>query len=734
MTQAIDPYRPAQVPSIAGDRPTVQAELDQFAASIERFRSGQIPEARFLEHRLRFGVYGQRQDGVHMMRSKLPLGLISPEQLDAFADLTEAYSAGVAHLTTRQDIQVHFVPLDRTPDLMAVLADAEMTSREACGNVVRNVCAAEDAGVAPDEAFDVTPYGQALAQFLLRHPDGQSLGRKFKATLAGSFDPRVNLGPIHDLGLTAVVRDGRRGFHVLVGGGLGAVVHPAQVLTDFLPVDQVFATAVAILRVFARHGEKNKRARARMKFLVAKWGIERFRAEVFAERDRLAPHERGLDALSAVPETYDAPRFGPSPHFPETKDPVAQAWLRTNVIRQRQPGYASVRVRVPRGDLTPAQLRGLADVLRRHVGDTTRIAPDQSLFVRYVAYDKLLALRAGLAALGLGAPRAGGLGDTVTCPGADSCKLGITSPRSVARHIEPLLDRLAAEPRLEALRIKISGCPNSCAQQQTADIGLFGAARTQGGRAAPHYMLHLGGVSGGHALPETDETAGFGLNIARVPALRVGEVVERIAQTFLAEAAPEESWAGFVRRYGRKAFQSLIADQIALPPVEEAPEMYREVGGTEPFAIVRGVGECAGEVVLAADLHLMQADQRAEHAAAALDGGRPEDEIRAAAHEAMIWAARALLSTQAADIAEPAHVVSRFTAHFYDAGRVYEGVGHYLLAGHADRETASGDRLRRLVVEAGLFVEEAHTLIAKMGTTEAPTLVELGAKAAGGAR
>ncbi len=270
-------YLPRHRPSIVAT-PEAAASIDSFQSNLGRFLDGKVPDASFLEYRLRHGVYGQRQDGVHMMRSKLPLGLLDPEQLDAFADLTEAYAAGIAHLTTRQDIQVHFVPLSSTPELMRVLARAEMTSREACGNVVRNVCASEVAGVEPGEAFDVTPYGMALAAFLLQHPDGQSLGRKFKVSLAGSFDPRFNLAAIHDLGATAVLRDGQRGFHVRVGGGLGAVPHEAPVLTEFLPVDELLPLAQVLLRLFARHGEKEKRARARLKFLVAQWGIERFRA------------------------------------------------------------------------------------------------------------------------------------------------------------------------------------------------------------------------------------------------------------------------------------------------------------------------------------------------------------------------------------------------------------------------------------------------------------------------
>ncbi|MFN3200546.1 MAG: nitrite/sulfite reductase [Bradymonadia bacterium] len=709
-------YVPQLRPSIAGERQEVHAELDAFETSIDRFLDGKVPEASFLEFRLRHGVYGQRQDGVHMMRSKLPLGLLAPEQLESFADLTEAYTAGVAHLTTRQDIQVHFIPLKKTPDLMRVLAEAEMTSREACGNVVRNVCASEAAGVEPGEAFDVTPYGMALARFLLRHPSGQSLGRKFKITLAGSFDPYFNTGPIHDIGATAVIRDGVRGFHVVVGGGLGAVPHEAQLLTDFMPVAELFPTAVAMLRIFARHGEKKKRARARMKFLVAKWGIEKFREEVARERALLRNDELGTEFLENLGQWDDQPIHPPAEQFPVGATPEETTWLRTNVFRQKQAGYAAVRVRVPRGDLVPDQLRGLANLLRAHSGDTMRIAADQSLFIRWVPFDHLLELKAGLEALGLGQARAGGLGDTVTCPGSDSCKLGITSPRSVARHIEARIDALAEDTRLERLRIKISGCPNSCAQHQTADIGLYGATRTIAGRAAPHYMLYLGGRPGGMRL--NAEIGGFGLHVGRVPALRVGEVVELLLKTFIEESDAGEEFALWVYRTGRVAIQNLIRPLTVLPKPDEDGRFYSEVGESEPFSIVRGVGECAGEVVLAADLLMVEADTQTERATQGFDEEADRDLIITSAREAMVYAARALMATQGVNEADPAHVVEAFKGAFYDTGRIYEGVGHYFLQSQAEaRDTVVGDRLRRLVAESALFVEEAHTILAKMRAT-----------------
>lgn len=699
-------------PSIAGSHDFVRAELVELRASIERFRQGKIPDAVFLEHRLRFGIYGQRQDGVHMLRSKLPLGLIGPDQLEAFADIAERFGHGVAHLTTRQDIQVHFVTLEQTPDLLDVLDQANMTAREACGNVVRNVTASPLAGVQADEVFDVTPYGAALAEFLLRHPDGQSLGRKFKITLAGSDDPAWNLSLIHDLGLTARVdQAGGHGFHVLVGGGLGAVPHEAQVLTEFLPVAELLPTTLAIIRLFGRFGEKKKRARARLKFLVAEWGIERFRAAVAQERaelgDRVAPLALELEAWA------DVPLHAPSPLPPGELLAEDLGWLQTNTLPQRQPGYRAVRVRVPRGDLSPAQLRGLAGLLREHCGDTARIGPDQSLLLRWVPEARLLQVRDALSALELGQAHAAGVADPVTCPGADTCKLGITSPRAAARHMGGVLDELAADSRLRGLRIHISGCPNSCAQHQIADIGFYGAARTVQGAASPHYTVLLGGMVGGRG--EGELGSGFGTPVTKVPAARMGEAVRLLTGAYVEHRQGEEPFGAFARRMGRRFFKDRLEPVTAMASLEEAPELYREPGQEEPFVVKRGVGECAGAVVDLSDLLMADADRYADQAVDLLEAAQAPAPIREAALQAFRHAARALLATEGFQNPADFDLVTLFEVLWQETGRIPEGVGHYFL--QASREPAQevhGDRLRRLVVESTLFVDEAHTILSRL--------------------
>ncbi len=698
--------------SVAGSRAFVATEIDGFERSISRFRSGRVPESVFLEERLRLGVYGQRQDGVHMMRSKIPLGLLSPEGLDAFADIAETYGGGNAHLTTRQDIQVHFVTLGGSPDVMRVLDAHELTSKEACGNVVRNVCGSPVSGVLPEEPFDITPHGMELTRFLLRHPDGQSLGRKFKITFASTDDPIWNLGAFHDLGFTARVKDGKRGFRVVVGGGLGSVAFEAQEYTDFLPEEELFPFSQAVLRVFAIHGEKANRARARMKFLLVKWGLPRFIEEVEAARAEL-PHDPEWTAwLDRLEHWTETPLHAGSARFPTGRTDREAQWLRTNVTRQAQAGYGTVKVRVPRGDLNPAQLRGVAALLREHTGDTLRVSPDQALVVRWVPFDRLIPLHEGLEALELGEPRAGGLGDTVACPGADTCKLGITSPRSIARAIQPVLDQLAGDPRLEALRVHVSGCPNGCAQHQMADIGFFGAARTLGGVSAPHYMLMLGGQPGGTDLITLG--AGFGMPVIKLPAARVAPAIQRLAGLFL-EESQDETFGAFARRLGRRRFKSLLADLTSLPPFEVEPDAYREPGSDVSFAVVRRTGECEGVAIDQTDLLLAEADRDSDTAVELLEDGAGNELVAAASRAAMLKAARALLATEAVHPVEASEVEARFRALWYEPGRIFEGIGHHFLqARREDFTSIDRDRLRRLVVEAGLFVEEVHGLVLRL--------------------
>lgn len=708
-------------PSIAGDHASVARELKDFRIDIERFKDGKIPDAIFLEHRLRFGVYGQRQDGVHMMRSKLPLGLMTGEQLEAFADIIDRFGNNIAHLTTRQDIQTHFVTLESTPDLMGVMNDFAMTTREACGNVVRNTTATPLSGVQQGEVFDITGVGMGLAQFLLRNPDAQSLGRKFKAHLAVNEDPEFNQCAFHDLGLTAVVKDGKQGFRVHVGGGLGAVPHEAELFADFVEPEDVFPLAQAMLKIFGDHGEKKKRARARMKFLVSAWGIDKFRDEVLAYRKTLPENPQWKEFCSEAWANAFAehPVHGPDTTAPTPKNDEEKSWLDANVIEQRQSGYAVVKFHVPRGDLSAEQLRGIASLMRAHSGeDTMRVGLDQSMYLRWVPWNRVLSVREDLLKLGLGDHVAGGLADPVTCPGSDSCKLGITTPRGLARSIGDDLRELASDPRAAKLRFHVSGCPNSCAQHHIGDIGWFGASRMKDGRPAPHYMLLLGGRVGGMGRDGV-LGSGFGKAVTRLPASKVGEATARLVKTYLAESEPGEGFGDFYLRIGGKRPKEMLEDLQDLPGPDQAPELYRDMGSDSDFVVERGIGECAGMPIDLSDFLLTEGEREAAEALGAFAEDN-EPAARDHAVRAFKAGARALLTTEGLNTVPDEELEQEFRTRFYDAGRIFEGTGFYFLEAWNERDKGiAPDRLRRLVDECGLFVEEAHTMIARMRTTAA---------------
>jgi sulfite reductase (ferredoxin) len=490
-------------------------EIDQYEAQLASKLRGELDDAVFNEMRLRRGVYGQRYDngkrhdgtadqrlgfadkphkGVGtlwdapgMQRIKIPYGGLSCAQMEVLADVADEFADGVLHVTTRQDIQLHYVHIDDTPALMRRLATVDITTREACGNVIRNVTACAIAGVCRSEVFDVTPYAKATHHFMLGHPDAQGFGRKFKIAFSGCAERPCALARIHDVGLVARMQEGKRGFAMLVGGGLGAVPYQAQVLYEFVPVEDLLPTLQAIARVFTQRGEKQNRARARLKFLVDKAGLQTFDGWVRAERGTLAPDPRWTEFPDVV-------------EVPPPADPAAVAddlWSITNTEAQRQGGYRIITVRLPLGDLSSTQMRGLSSLARRHLGDTVRTNIEQNILLRYVPEAKVAVVRGELAQLGLASAGAGTVADVTACPGTDTCKLGIASSRGLGAELEARMQaRLGdLDPKVRGLRIKISGCFNSCAQHHVADIGFWGVSRKVRGITVPHFQVVLGGRS-----------------------------------------------------------------------------------------------------------------------------------------------------------------------------------------------------------------------------------------------
>ncbi|NRA09479.1 MAG: nitrite/sulfite reductase [Myxococcales bacterium] len=723
-------------------------EIDHFEGQLELRRQGKIEEKVFAETRLRRGVYGQRydngkrHDGVAerplafeekptkgpdtlwdapgMQRIKIPFGGVSPEQLEVLAELAEDYSDNILHVTTRQDFQLHFVHIEDTPDLMRRLAAVDITTREACGNSVRNVTACPRAGVCRGEAFDVSPYAHALMRFLLGHPDVQDFGRKFKPAFSGCEHEACGLVQMHDGGYVARMRDGKRGFKVVVGGGLGPVPHQAQVLSEFTPEEELLPQMQAVCRVFARLGEKRNRGRARIKFLVAKLGIEEFRRLVEEERVTLPHDDRWTAFLDDMPHTSGEAVLEPGPLGDAGRSPGFEAWHRSNVYAQRQEGYAMATVHLPLGDMTSDQARSLADIARRFAGENLRTTVDQNVVIRFVPDAELPALYEALCAVGLGAPGAGTIADVVTCPGTDTCKLGIAASRGLGSEmIRRLQAKAGTLPEaVEALSIKASGCFNSCGQHHISDIGFYGNSRKIDGRTVPHFQVILGG--------QRQENGGsYGLAVGSVPSKAVPLAIEALTGAFAEGREPDESFQAWSARLGKRSMRELIKPLMSVGPYAEEPEFYSDWSDVREFTIGDlGVGECAGEVVSLFGIEVVKAEAQAFDAQIALDDGDAGG-AESLAYAAMLSAARALVRTEFIDVTEqPEDVVAEFRTRFFENERFFDKYakgkfGAYLLERHANPDTTVDDALAaRRIEEAQLFIEAAHACEARM-TAEA---------------
>jgi sulfite reductase (NADPH) hemoprotein beta-component len=559
------------------------AEVEEFARVLAAFERGEISAEDWRVFRLGRGSYAQRQEGdAQMLRVKVPQGVLDASQLRALGTAAERWSRGFAHVTTRQNVQLHFVRLHDIESLLGHLAEAGLTTREACGNTVRAVTACPYAGVARDEVFDVTPYAEALTRHLLRHPLGSGLPRKFKIAFEGCREDHA-FAAINDIGWHAR-RDagGRRAFRVVAGGGTATLCASAPVLAELLPAADVLRLAEAILRVYKRLGDYEHRKRNRMKYLIRALGWDAWKAEV--ERELEAVRASGGPGLPFDPEA--PPEEGPpdTPR-PERPSPPAAggdreaAWRATNLRPQRQAGYAIAVVTLPLGDVTSAQLRALADLALDYGDGTVRTTHDQNLLLRWVRDEDVPALHLRLRAAGLGAAGAGTISDVTSCPGAETCRLAVTQSRGLGRLLR---DRLRPRPDLWALAsgldLKVSGCPNGCGQHHVAGLGFQGSVRQLGGRALPQYFVMLGGgIDGG--------TASFGRLAAKVPARRVPEAVERLLGLYAREGEPGESARAFLQRLELPRAKELLADLEAISEASAEPSDFVDPGDEVPGSI-----------------------------------------------------------------------------------------------------------------------------------------------------
>lgn len=736
---------------LAGAMPDAWSqEIDAFETEIELRKQGRIDEKIFAETRLRRGAYGQRYDNGQrhdgtesralaydntkptkghatvwdapgMQRIKVPFGGVTPEQLEVMAELAEEYSDGIAHVTTRQDFQLHFIHIENTPTVMRRLAAVGITTREACGNSVRNITGCPFAGVCADQTFDTTPYARALTFFLLGHPDAQDFGRKFKPAFSGCSDHACGLAYMHDIGYVAKTRvvDGQvqRGFMVLVGGGLGTVPRQARVLDEFQPVEEMLPVVQAVSRVFARHGEKKNRAAARIKFLIDKWGIEKFREAVAEERAKLRHDPRWTSYLDEALAEHETPLKAPGELPVVDGDEGLRQWMATNLREQNVPGYVTVTVVLPLGDITADQLRSLADIVRKYTNGTIRTTVEQNFVIRWVSKADVVDLYRDLDAVGLAGAGASHIVDIVACPGTDTCKLGISSSRGLAGELRQrlLMKGYQVDQAVQDLHIKVSGCFNSCGQHHVADLGFYGVSRTVNGFRIPHFQVVVGG--------QWESNAGsFGLPIIAVPSKRVPDAVDRITAFYLQEKRKDERFNQFVARVGKAPIRAILEPLTKdLPDPVVDPNLYSDWADPRQYSIGDiGVGECAGEVVSRYQFETTAAERMVFEAQLTLDSG---DIQRAGkdAYAAMLRAAKALVQIQYDDVTDdPDEIIDEFkdrfvaTEIFFDpfAGPKF---ANYLLNAHDAASTAfTRDTATMRIEEAQLVIEAVHSTYNKL--------------------
>lgn len=638
----------------------VEKDIIELEKKIRLFREGKMDEEKFRSLRLARGVYGQRQPGVQMVRIKLPYGKMTLAQWKRIADVSDEFSTGNLHLTTRQDIQIHFVSLDRTPQLWAELDKDDITIREACGNTVRNITASDTAGIDPDEPFDVTPYAHAMFAYFLRKPVCQEMGRKFKIAFSNSEKDKA-LVFMHDLGVIPRIKtiEGKeiRGFKVVVGGGLGAQPHHALTTHEFLEEDFLIPYTEAVLRVFDRYGERNSRHKARIKFLIAKIGLDAFNELVAAEQLALTYKRYKVDV--SQPATVTPAVRNIRPVFP-VSSPVNpfqfQLWKSTNVFHQKQEGYAAVYVRVPNGNISSHTSRRLIEKLQGIIADDIRITINQGLQFRFIQFEHLEYVYSVLQEENLAAPGFGSVADITSCPGTDTCNLGISNSTGTALVLSEVVEEEFPEfLHNNEITIKISGCMNSCGQHGMAAIGFHGSSLKAKGQVVPALQVLVGGGILG---------SGYGRmadKVIKVPSKRSPDVVRTLLSDFKKNATKEESFLNYYQRQGERYFYELLKPMASLENLQD--EDFIDWGQREKFTTSIGVGECAGVMIDLVATLILEADEKLMAAADCLANRHWADAIYNT-YAAQIHAAKALLLQQGVQCNTQHGILNDFDKHF----------------------------------------------------------------------
>ncbi len=641
------------------ENPVIAKDILELEQKIHAFNSGEIDEERFRSLRLARGVYGQRQPGVQMIRIKLPYGKVTSEQLHRIADVSDKYSTGRLHITTRQDIQIHHVSLDRTPELWSELERDDITLREACGNAVRNITASANAGIDPKEAFDVSPYAQAMFQFFLRNPVSQEMGRKIKIAFSSSEEDTA-LTYIHDLGFIPKVKIikgvEQRGFKVLLAGGLGTQSRHADIAHEFLPEDQLLPFTEGVLRVFDRYGERSKRLKARLKFLVKELGLHEFLKLV--EEERLALQFKEFNVL--IEDTVIVPSSVnlPAVHI---EDPESFGiWKTTNVYPQKQEDLFAIGIRVSLGDFYTAKARALADLIKKYGANELRFTIRQNMLLRNIHKDALPFFYQELDRLGMARSGYESALDITSCPGTDTCNLGIASSTGIARELEKVLHN--EYPNYigeEDIAIKISGCMNSCGQHMMASIGFQGMTLKSGVKVAPALQVLLGGVNKG------DGAGLFADKVIKIPSKRGPEALRLLLNDFEKNKILGQTFSQYYKVEGRGYFNELLKPLSETNNLEDSD--FIDWGHENAYKKQIGIGECAGVLIDLVSTLLLESEEKFEAAKAAIKLGQWADGIYHS-YTAMVNTAKAALISEGHKTNTQVGIVRDFDKQLVDTG------------------------------------------------------------------
>ena len=643
------------------ENPIVEKDIIELAQKIEQFKEGKIDEEKFRSLRLARGVYGQRQQGVQMIRIKIPYGKLSSHQLRRISEVSDEYSRGRLHITTRQDIQIHYVDLNRTPELWAELERDEVTLREACGNTVRNVTASETAGFDVDEPFDVSPYADALFKFFLRNPICQEMGRKFKVSFSSS-DSDTGLSYIHDLGFIAKIENNVRGFKVMIGGGLGSQPRHADTLYNFLPSDKIIPLMEGVLRVFDRHGERKSRSKARMKFLLKSIGLEVFKALIETEQKAIEQQSVSVNHENfpiSKPVEIETP-------IVDIKDKKTfELWKSTNLIPQKQIGYKAIGIKVLLGDFYTDKARALANLIETYAAGELRLTLRQNIVIPFVREDLIPVVYTELEKLGFTEAGYNKAVDITACPGTDTCNLGISSSTGIARELETVIkSEYPTYLNNKDLVIKISGCMNACGQHNMANIGFQGMSiKTKDKLIAPALQVLLGGGNSGNGIGR------FADKVIKIPSKRGPEALRLILDDYQLNS-DQKTFYDYYAIQGEKYFYNLLKPLSDITNLKN--EDYTDWGSKQPYQKAIGVGECAGVVIDLISTLFLESEEKISNARADFESKAYNNAIYFA-YSSMVNSAKALLLSKNHSTNTQASIISQFDEVFVSTNLISLG-------------------------------------------------------------